>query len=451
MASTQLKRTNGTPTNAKKGTVSFWLKRTDLGSTQRLMMNMVDGTTYSYIAINSSHYLQHYASSNSTQYCHFRTNALYRDTTAWYHFVFSIDTTQSDADNRVRIYVNGEEVTSWLENARPTQNTNHPLLVASASNYHTIGASEANTLHFDGLMSHFHFIDGTAYAPTEFGETDSTTGEWKIKINPSVTYGNNGYFMFKDDASLSDQSGNGNNFTASGTLTQTEDCPSNNFPTFGNGYILPNGSTNNFSKGGLTASNSSAIWQSEICPFGFNAGKYYWEMKLVHNGGDPRGAFGIINSDTYNINSGGNNVLIGGQTGFYGYQSGGSGNGKSRINGANSLTNLTNFDATDGTIIGFAIDCDNKRMYLHVNGTYEHSGNPSAGTGFENCSTGWTTGDTFLPCFTTHNLTLHYNFGNGYFGATAISSEGTNASGIGKFEYDVPTGFTALCTKGLNE
>ena len=85
-------------------------------------------------------------------------------------------------------------------------------------------------LRFDGCMSHIHYTDGYAYyAPTVFGETDAT-GEWKINTSPSVTYGTNGFFILKDGASVTDQSGNSNNFTvAAGTLTNTEDCPSNVF------------------------------------------------------------------------------------------------------------------------------------------------------------------------------------------------------------------------------
>ena len=83
-------------------------------------------------------------------------------------------------------------------------------------------------------MSHVVHIDGTQELPTIFGETDSTTGEWKIKtsITPSVGWGTNGYHILKDGNSLTDQSGQGNNWTAIGTLTKTEDNPSNVFATF---------------------------------------------------------------------------------------------------------------------------------------------------------------------------------------------------------------------------
>ena len=83
-------------------------------------------------------------------------------------------------------------------------------------------------------MAHIHYSDGYSYGPTEFGSTDSTTGQWKIKTEPSISYGSEGYFMFKNDASINDQSGNGNNFTAGagGAPTPTVDSPSNVFATF---------------------------------------------------------------------------------------------------------------------------------------------------------------------------------------------------------------------------
>ena len=100
-----------------------------------------------------------------------------------------------------------------------------------------IGRETGTGSLFNGIMSFVNFTDGYAYAPTEFGETDSLTGEWKIKIDSTVTYGTNGYFIFKNGTNLSgstvqDQSGQGNNFTVTaGTLTDTKDCPDNVFAT----------------------------------------------------------------------------------------------------------------------------------------------------------------------------------------------------------------------------
>jgi hypothetical protein len=148
----------------------------------------------------------------------------------------------------------------------------------------------------------------------------------------------------------------------------------------------------------------------------------------------------------------GNNKVIGGaDNNAIGYKT----QGESATQGGYFInqteTNLTDGDINeDNAIYGFAIDLDNQRMYGHFNGTWLHSGNPSAGTGGIDVSSFYTVGEPLFPSFTTHNSNIEINFGNGYFGTTAVASAGTNASGIGIFEYDVPTGYTALCTKGLN-
>ena len=107
-----------------------------------------------------------------------------------------------------------------------------------------------------------------------------------------------------------------------------------------------------------------------------------------------------------------------------------------------------------------ALDCDNRNLYFGKNGTWENSGDPtsgSTGTGaaYTITAPSSTTGGQYFFCVadgtTTNNSRWQTNFGNGYFGTTAVASAGTNASGIGIFEYDVPTGYTALSTKGLNE
>ena len=110
---------------------------------------------------------------------------------------------------------------------------------------------------------------------------------------------------------------------------------------------------------------------------------------------------------------------------------------------------------TTGDIIGVAMDLDNSKIYFHKNGTYINSGNPSSssnGYSIDAVSTTATgfyhfgAGDWVNPGTNTWSA----NFGNGYFGTTQITSEGTNASNEGKFEYDVPTNYTSLSTKGLN-
>ena len=450
MASTHLQRSISTTGNRKKWTWSAWVKRTQTKASGSHFIWSENGvsTYYSTFMFNDDA-LRFYV-YDSAYRIHLQTNRLFRDTNAWYHIVLTVDTAQATSTDRVKLYVNGVQETSMSTSIYPDQNLD--TFVNLSGQTLKIGV-ETSGNNFEGLMSHINFCDGYAYSSTDFGSTDSTTGIWKPNTSPSVTYGTNGYFL--DFASSSDMgndvSGNNNDFTVTGTMTQTIDTPSNVFPTFGNGDIIPNNSTNTFSNGSLSLSNSSAIWQSEIVPFAFSSGKYYWELKLNHNGGDPRIGVGVMNDSNFNINTSGNNLFFRNQTGGYGFHSGGSGGDNVYANGSSiGGTATSNFDAINGTICGIAVDCDNKRMYLSVNGTWENSANPSNGTNPYDVSSGWTTGDLMFPFITTHNSNVDFNFGNGYFGTTAVASAGTN-SGIGTFEYDVPTGFKALCTKSINE
>ena len=452
MANTYLSRTQGTG-NRKTWTYSVWLKRSILGTNQNWGITQEDAANNNAMpcGFNSSDKIDWYDYNAPSVSGQLITNRVFRDTSAWYHIVLAVDTTNATADDRMKIYVNGVQETSFATRVNPSLNYDFNINVntklLSLGAYYTSSPSS----YFDGSMSHIHFIDGTAYDATAFGEYDAN-GVWTIKTSPSVTYGTNGFFILKDGNSVTDQSGNSNNFTvAGGTLTNTEDNPSNVFPTFGNGNIIPNNSTNSFSQGSLTLTNSTDIWQSEILPFAFSSGKYYWEVKLNHNGSDPRIGLGTMNESNFNINTSGNNSFFRNQTGGYGFHSGGSGGDYVYANGSSiGGTQTSNFDAINGTICGIAVDCDNKRMYLSVNGTWENSANPSNGTNPYDVSSGWTTGDLMFPFITTHNSIVDFNFGNGYFGTTAVSSAGTNASGNGIFEYDVPSGYTALSTKGLN-
>ena len=136
-----------------------------------------------------------------------------------------------------------------------------------------------SSYYFDGAMSHIHFCDGTQYAASDFGETDATTGEWIIKTNPSVTYGNNGFFILKDGNSVTDQSGaNSNNWTVGGgTLTKTEDNPSNVFATLN--ASVKKVSSMSFSNANTTITTSGSQWEGSVTTLAPTKGKWYWEAK----------------------------------------------------------------------------------------------------------------------------------------------------------------------------
>jgi len=440
MASTYLTRTQGTPTNVDKGTMSVWLKRGTLNkNNEYIIQNYVDGSNYGYIRWKSDNELQIYSAGINDEK---RTEMVFRDTSAWYHIVVRVDTSQSSSNDRVRLYVNGEQITAFNPNTNGSQNADYDLFKSGGTM--RIGyVSSGTATYFDGCLSHFHYCDGQSYAPTEFGETDSTTGEWKIKTSPSVSYGSQGFFILKDGNSVTDQSGNSNNFTVGGgTLTKTEDCPSNVFATFNplDNYY-GGGSTSN---GNTTYTSGSTNKAPISATLGASSGKYYWEVKFVSDTGGYA-MIGVASSQTTADNELGHNSTD------YDYV---SSTGQYRNN--DGYTSYGNTYST-GDIIGVALDLDNNALYFSKNGTWQNSGDPTSGaskTGAISITAPSSTNyGVYLPAvsdFGSNTIVVNGNFGNGYFGTTAVASAGTNASNNGIFEYDVPTGFTALSTKGLN-
>ena len=451
MASTRLTKTNtGTITNNKKFTISFWMKRSIISAAQETVFGSYpSGTSNDYVYFPSGDQLGFFGSISGSQSVYLLTTRKFRDVAAWYHIVIAVDTTQGTTADRVKIYVNGTQETAFDQSSYPAQNVEFRL--AKASNVQEIGCVN-NGNHFDGLLSHFHFIDGTQYAASTFGSTDASTGEWKINTAPSVTYGNNGFFILKDAGSVTDQSGNSNNFTvAAGTLTNTEDCPDNVFPVMN--PLAPGNSALTFTNGNLhNGDQSPNDWQAIPATMAAFTGKFYWEFKIEGVWGstsDTTHRHGIANMfATLNNNPGNGDVAWTDDPYAIGWKN------SSGVRYNNSSTSgYGTYVAND--ILMFAMDLTNKKLYFGKNGTWENSGDPTSG------STG--TGAYSIPDLGKGGMWAPYsetkygsdkvswNMGNGYFKTTAISSEGTNASGIGKFEYDVPTGYTALSTKGLNE
>ena len=208
------------------------------------------------------------------------TNRQFRDYNSWYHLVFSWDTTQSTADDRMKIYVNGVQETSFSSRTNPSQNYDAHL---NTNIVHEIGRQTWNLSgRFNGSMSHIHFCDGYTYQASDFGSTDSTTGEWNINTSPSVSYGTNGFWILKDGNSVTDQSGNSNNWTVGGgTLTNTEDCPSNVFATWN--PLVPLGS---FSNGNTVWDSNASGDGSAFSTLGAETGKYYMECKVTTSNTD---------------------------------------------------------------------------------------------------------------------------------------------------------------------
>ena len=445
MANTYLSRSVSTNGNRQKFTISLWVKKSEIlsGTTKYLFTQGSDSANNFALYFDSNNTLGFwdYGSAYNGRLV---TNRLFRDVNAWYHIVVRVDTTLATADDRMRLYINGVQETDFGTRVNPSQNYN--THVNQSGNAVHLGWYTTGSGYFNGLMSHVHLCDGYSYAPTEFGETDSTTGEWKIKTEPSVSYGTNGFWWLKDNTNTTDNSPNSNTFTvANGTLTPTKDCPSNVFATINvlgrqaAGYTIENGNLS-------TNGNGSNVWRGLYGTIGASSGKFYYEFKLnttYSNSGNSI-EVGVADAETM-IQITSSNGRIANAARGYAYEQGGT-----KRNNGTSTTYGNRINV--GDIVGVAVDLDNSKLYFHRNGTYEDSGDPtsgSTGTGAISIASGYTYVPAFSSFYSADDIQL--NFGNGYFGTTAVSSAGTNASNIGTFEYNVPAGYTAFSTKGLNE
>ena len=438
MASTNISRANGSGSATNKFTLSMWVKRgiTDTGR----VFSATGGSGDVYFRFNAGGFIEWSGhGSNASSAGYFVTNRRFRDYNAWYHFVIRFDSTQGGASNRLRFYVNGTQEESFSSYTDVNQNATDNISLSSNTHY---WGGAASAQYFDGSMSHIHYTVGYDYGPDSFGSTDATTGEWKITPEPSVTYGSNGYFILKDGPTLTDSSPNSNNFAvANGTLTSTEDCPSNVFATLSTIYQPKDSGNAAMTNGNLRHGGSGDY--SACAGIGMKTGKYYWEVKIAA-GGNQRN-IGIVRADKISSNTTYGFYLAQGGAGSLtteysaGYR-GSDGDFVVKSTGSQTVTSAST-TITTGDIVGVAVDCDNYTIQFFKNGVSMQTLNlTSAFFDVEQ-----------LPADRTDDTTyFEYNFGNGVFGATAISSEGTNASNNGKFEYDVPTGFTALSTKGLN-
>ena len=431
---TQLSRTFSSQGNQRKFTISVWVKRSKIGATQSIMGSGGSGAYATHMYFDSNDVIDFWNWFNSAYQGRKITNRKFRDTHGFYHIVFRVDTTSATASERMRIYINGEE-TSFATNDAPSQNQTFEIGHTGA---HYIGGygSGAN-YEGDMILSHFHYCDGQSYAPTEFGETDSTTGIWKPKTSPSVSYGTSGVFLdFANSSAMgNDVSGLNNDWTADSNLKQCLTTPSNIFCTF-NG-VGDAGGDHSFLAGGTGVAFQETSGDARVYGnLAFSKGKYYWEWKAIseHPSANTWGIGSV--DDLYNQESpGGNNkhwVM----------------NAANKYNGsATSYGSQVNI----GEIGMVAVDMDNDKIWFGKDGTWFGSGNPSTGANpaFSNV-TDVTVTPIAADNTSTYTPQQHYNFGEGRFGTTAVASAGTN-SGIGTFEFDVPTGFKALCTKNLNE
>jgi len=457
MASTYLSRTASSAGNRRTWTWSSWVKRSDIITRQEIFSQYANLNVNEWfeLAFNTDNTI--FASRYSENV--FSTNQVFRDTSAWYHIVLAVDTTQATASDRVKFYINGVQVTSFSSITYPTQNDDTGMNMASLIHIGNLALN--NNFKFDGSMSHVHLIDGTAYDASAFGETDATTGIWKPKTAPSVTYGTNGFFLkFENSGAFgTDSSGNGNNFTVNGTMTQTVDTPSNVFATLN---ALANNGSGTLAYGNTEISASGTVnFVGTTGTLGFNKGKYYWEMKVFRPSGTLYVFPGVTCTPNLNFVSVDRNEIASYRTETQGHTYQFASNGAEYYYNDTTLS-YPHSSFSNGDIVSIAMDADNNKLYLGINGTWQNSDDPTSGaTGTGAVSTispdatvgSYTGSGYWIPCINVYyesTTKSAHNFGNGYFGTTAVASAQNPDDGIGIFEYEVPADYKALCTKSIN-
>ena len=461
--STYVSRSVSSTGNRRVWTVSFWMKFCEVlgNSSQRIWSNDSGNGSGDILKIefdsgaDSNRRLSVIDNNHAGSGIRFVGERRFRDPSAWYHIVLAVDTTQATATNRVKIYVNNEQISDWRSgsehNHPPNQNYDTCVNLSGKSNTwgrsFTFGNSSAD--HFDGYLTEINFIDGFQYDPSYFGETDVTTGQWNPKKYVG-SYGTNGYYLnFSDNSGTTattlgkDSSGNGNNFTpnnfsvaAGAGNDSVSDTPTNNFCTFNplkknistpvtytEGNLQYNGvSGNNYCRSSTTISVSS--------------GKWYAEFKMVsgYSATDPTLRIGIITSSAGHRDSNNDGLYYENTNNAVSVNYGAG--GAIYVSNTSQITGLATY--TNNDVLGIALDLDNDKFFVSKNGTFFSNGtgtqDPAAGTN---------------PLYSGGVITSRKSEGfeisfQGYSDKVVTADFGQQG-----FAYTPPAGFKAICTANL--
>jgi len=427
---------NITPSNAsnrKTFTVSAWIKKVDLTSdtTTAIISARVDGSNNFDLSFEDDFELRCKIEISDDNYF-LRSTALYRDTSAWYHVVLAVDTTQATDTNRVKLYVNGVILSSFATSTFPDRNADTSF---NNTNVHQIGGTGGGG-QTSMYLSEMVVIDGQALDPTSFGEFDEDSGIWKpIKVS-GLTFGTNGFYLeFKQAGTGTNASGMGadtsgnTNHLAVANLTaidQSTDTCTNNFATW-NSLFRRGTITSTFTDGNLTSNFAGGAQQFSLTTFGVTTGKWYAEIKWISAHGNGATATGILDM-AYTGTADPNNAV----TNAFGY----FGSGTKNVSGSASSYGAS-YGA--GDIISLLINCDDNELIFQKNGASQASG-----------------AAIDIVAGVTYGI-----FGSDYDGKVAslntgsppyaISSGNADGNGYGNFEYAVPSGYFALNTKNLAE
>jgi len=421
--------------NTRTFTLSFWVKRTTVSSGLYgyLASFYQDSNNRISIGFYNDDAFFVYAEDGGVARVYLKTDRLFRDPAAWYHIAIAIDTTQGTDTNRAKLYVNGVQETSFSAATYPDEDQE---LILNTNFY--VGTYNASSNWFYGYMAEYVYIDGTALAPSSFGETDEDSGIWKpIKVS-GLTFGTNGFYLdFEASDNLGNDAKGGTDLTETNLVAtdQTTDTPTNNFATM-NPLAISSyaslGEGNTYVIGNTSSDNGNAD-----CTFAPTKGKWYIESKAINASDTSYPRLGAAPARLLGRLQNANPGIAGQLTPSFNYQS----DGNKSLNGAQT----SHGDVwEDDDIISVKLDLDNQAVYYAINDIIQNSGTALA-TG----STYFGTGEnTMLNVAVYNGINLYMNFGNP---AYAISSSNADANGYGNFEYEVPSGYYALCTKNLAE
>ena len=433
-------------------TVSAWVKRVELGQSSPIFGTGDGGANNDarmvFFDADDKIECSYYNSGFTYEVT---TNRLFRDVSAWYHICILFDTTESTEANRIKIYVNGTQETSFATSSYPSEDAAFNFGNTSYTHYvNDMGGRNIRGSHY---IAELVYIDGTASAVTNFGKFDSDTPTvWKPIDVSGLSVGTNGVYL---DFEASDNLGNavdgGTDFTESNldAQNQTQDTPTNNFCILNPLENYFPGHT--FLEGNLQTQSTTSNKAWVMGTFGLSAGKWYWEAKLTASGGthasDNWNMIGISNvpplSATDDLGGDAGQVTI--------YQH----DGKKYVNAASDATYAAAWATND--IIGVALDCDNNKIYFSMGGEWATGSGAWDSTTFDSgvgdidiTAPASTVNGFYFPVWgdggVNVNKTWQFNFGNPVH---SLSSANQDGDGYGNFEYAVPSGYYSICSKNL--
>jgi len=412
--------------NRKTWTWSGWVKRGNLGINSFIFGCGSSGSNFAFMGFSSDNTIDIRDYQGTYTYSS-KTSQVFRDTSAFYNLVLVADMNNATSTDRIKLFVNGERVTSWSSAPSPTTKD----LVTNSAIQHVIGSGYYNdgsgvNSYMDGYLSDVYFIDGQALAPTSFGEEKD--GTWIPKSYSGGAYGTNGFHL-DFNGNTNDASGNGNNWTANNISAHdyVPDSPTNNFATL-NPLTRPVGAAAAFStsNGNL---NCGVQYVGPDSTIAMSSGKWYWEVMPISGTSSNNPRIGIVpsNHGTYSGTS------VGDPVGTYGYASTGQ-------KGSGGTYSSYGSSYTDNDVIGVALDMDAGTIAFYKNGT-------SQGTAYTGL-----TGEFLASVGTGAAITmaLGFNFGqDSTFSGTRSAGGNQDANGIGDFAYAPPSGFLSLCSASL--